>query len=163
MAVDGNKFGNDKRVRTENALKKPQHAWIRDIDNSFNAFIPTFASKVNFIGTEPMPASILAKQRDRAAHPEEYRCLVRFGEHKKQLENEELPNPYEEEIKAFDALVKANNEAKVAALVVPDEPTPYKLLDDTPFTFVDTEESLALMKVKLEQAREIAIDLEHHS
>ena len=46
---------------------------------------------------------------------------------------------------------------------VPAEPTPYKLLDDTPFTFVDTEELLEELRVKLSRAKEIAIDLEHHS
>ena len=79
-----------------------------------------------------------------------------------QLENEELPNPYTEEIKAFDALVKANDEIKVAALRVPAEPTPYKLLDETPFTYVDNEELLEEMREKLAKASEIAIDLEHH-
>ena len=75
----------------------------------------------------------------------------------------ELSSPYEEEIKTFDALVKANNEDKVAALRVPAEAMPYKLLDDTPFTFVDTEELLEELKHKLSRASEIAIDLEHHS
>ena len=46
---------------------------------------------------------------------------------------------------------------------VPAEPKPYKLLDDTPFTFVDTEELLEELRGKLSQASEIAIDLEHHS
>ena len=74
-----------------------------------------------------------------------------------------MPNPYTEEIKAFDALVKANDENKVAALRVPAEPTPYKLLNETPFTFVNTEELLEEMRVKLSKASEIAIDLEHHN
>lgn len=46
---------------------------------------------------------------------------------------------------------------------VPAEPMPYKLLDDTPFTFVDSEELLEELRVKLSRASEIAIDLEHHS
>ena len=74
-----------------------------------------------------------------------------------------MPNPYEEEIKAFDNLVKANNEEKAAGLKVPAEPTPYKLLDDTPFTYVDTAELLEEMREKLAQVTEIAIDLEHHN
>jgi hypothetical protein len=53
-----------------------------------------------------------------------------------------LPNPYEDEIKAFDNLVKANDDVKVVALRVPAEPTPYKTLEDTPLTLVDTEELL---------------------
>ena len=45
---------------------------------------------------------------------------------------------------------------------VPAEPTPYKLLDETPFTYVDNEELLEEMREKLAKANEIAIDLEHH-
>ena len=52
----------------------------------------------------------------KAQKPEEFRCLVKLGEHKKYYDNKELPNPYEDEIKAFDTLVKANDEQKVAAL-----------------------------------------------
>lgn len=74
-----------------------------------------------------------------------------------------MPNPYEDEIKAFDSCVKANDETKAQGLKVPDEPTPYKTLDDTPFTYVDTEELLEEMRGKLAQATEIAIDLEHHN
>ena len=114
MAVDGrNSSGHDRRMRTENALKKPQHAWIREIDNSYNVFIPTFTKKVHYITSEDLPASITAMQKQRAERPQDFRCLVQFGEHKRLKENEDLPNPYEEEIKAFDNLVKANDETKV--------------------------------------------------
>jgi len=74
-----------------------------------------------------------------------------------------LPNPYEDEIKAFDNLVKANDDKKVGSLRIPTEATPYKTLEDTPFTFVDTEELLEEMRGKLAEATEIAIDLEHHN
>lgn len=67
-------------------------------------------------------------QRRKAEKPDEFRCILQFGDHKKQLLNEELPNPYEDEIKAFDNLVKANDDVKAAALRVPAEPTPYKTL-----------------------------------
>ena len=59
--------------------------------------------------------------------------------------------------------MKANDETKVQSLVVPAEAIPYKTLDDTPFTYVNTEELLEEMRVKLCKATEIAIDLEHHS
>ena len=36
-------------------------------------------------------------------------------------------------------------------------------LDETPFTYIDTEEQLRAMVDKLEDAKEIAVDLEHHS
>lgn len=102
-------------------------------------------------------------QRRRAEKPEDFRCLLSFGDHKRQLENEDLPNPYEDEIKAFDTCVKANDEKKAAGLSVTTEPTPYKTLQNTPFTYVDSEELLEQMVGKLAQASEIAIDLEHHN
>ena len=48
IAVDTVKA--ERRVRIENALKKPQHAWIRDIDNSYNVFVPRLTEKVNYCG-----------------------------------------------------------------------------------------------------------------
>lgn len=42
----------------------------------------------------------------------------------------------------------------------PREPASF---EDTPYTWVDTPEALEAMVAKLQQAREIAVDLEHHS
>ena len=84
MAVDGRNSGNnDRRVRTENALKKPQHAWVRDIDNSYNVFVPSFDKKEHFITTESLGPEITAMQKQRSERPDDFRCLVQFGEHKK--------------------------------------------------------------------------------
>ena len=58
--------------------------------------------------------------------------------------------------------MKDNDETKVAALDVPSEARKYERLEDTPLTFVDTEELLEEMRVKLAAVSEIAIDLEHH-
>ena len=53
MAVDGR--NSDKRMpRTENALKKPQHAWNQLIDNSYNVFVPNFTKKEHYIGAESL-------------------------------------------------------------------------------------------------------------
>ena len=38
----------------------------------------------------------------------------------------------------------------------------YKPLEETPFTFVDTEEKLIELQQILEASKEIAVDLEHH-
>jgi exosome complex exonuclease RRP6 len=43
------------------------------------------------------------------------------------------------------------------------EPIPYRSFDETPFTWVNTEDGLDRMMEKLRSAREIAVDLEHHS
>ena len=150
-------------MRTENALKKPQQAWIRQIDNSYNTFVPSLTKSEHFISSATLDKLTVDTQKTKAENPDDFRCLVQFGDHKKQLENEELANPYEDEIKAFDNLVKANDDRKVAALKVPEEPHAYKTCEDTPFTFVDSEELLEQMRQKLAVATEIAIDLEHHS
>ena len=42
------------------------------------------------------------------------------------------------------------------------DPIPYLSFDDTKATFVDTPEAVATMLADLQQAKEIAIDLEHH-
>lgn len=46
--VVGQRAGTERRMRTENALKKPQHAWVREIDNSYNAFVPLLTKKEHF-------------------------------------------------------------------------------------------------------------------
>lgn len=154
----------DKRMKTENALKKPQHAWIRDIDNSYNVFVPSFEQKKHWKGPSgDLDAETQAMQKAKKERPEDFRCLLTFGEHKKQLDNNELSNPYENEVKQFDGLVKANDEKRVAALKVPTEAMAYKTLGETPFTFVDTAELLDEMATKLSAVTEIAIDLEHHN
>lgn len=43
------------------------------------------------------------------------------------------------------------------------DPVEPKSFDETPFTFVDTPEALESMVEKLRDAKEIAVDLEHHS
>ena len=84
--------------------------------------------KEHYWKKQTLEAPILEMQRKKAEKPDEFRCLINFGDHKKQLENEDLPNPYEDEIKAFDNCVKANDEKKAAGLSVPTAPTPYKTL-----------------------------------
>lgn len=102
-------------------------------------------------------------QKTKKERPEDFRCLMKFGEHKKQLDNNELSNPYENEVKHFDGFVKANDEVRAAALKVPAEAMAYKTLGETPFTFVDTPDLLDEMATKLSAVTEIAIDLEHHN
>ena len=70
-------------MRTENALKKPQHAWIRDIDNSYNVFVPALKEKVHYFNTPALPAKVSALQKLKAENPDDFRCIVRLGEHNK--------------------------------------------------------------------------------
>lgn len=50
-----------------------------------------------------------------------------------------------------------------SSLFTQSEPTPPRSFASTPFTFVDTPEQLAAMTAKLVKAKELAVDLEHHS
>lgn len=48
------------------------------------------------------------------------------------------------------------------SLFIDSKPVPPQSFDETPFEFVDTPEKLHRMVEKLKQAKEIAVDLEHH-
>jgi len=66
-------------------------------------FVPRASKKEHFRGPSgDLDPAIAKMQKLKAEKPEEFRCLLNFGDHKKQLDNEELPNPYEAEIKEFD-------------------------------------------------------------
>ena len=103
------------RMRTENTMRKPQHAWIRDIDNSYNNFVPCFTKKVHFIESADLPKEYQEAQARKEANPQDYRCLLTFGDHKKQGEEEVLPNPYVPEIEAFDKTVNQETSMEIPA------------------------------------------------
>ena len=125
--------------------------------------MPALKEKVHYFNTPALPSKVTALQKLKAENPDDFRCIVRLGEHNKHKDQNEAGNPYEDEMKAFDNLVKQGDQEKVSSLKVPEEAQKYGLLADTPFTFVDTEEVLMEVVEKLSAAKEIAIDLEHHS
>ena len=145
------------RVKTEHSIRKPQHAWIQDIDNSYHQFIPVVLKKEHFIETAGLSPEIQRAQEAKQKNPHDYRCLLNFGDYRTQ-DPQGLPNPYKAEIEAFDASINADEELTK----VPLNAQVYKALDETPFTFVDSEEKLSDLKRKLEASKEIAVDLEHH-
>ncbi|PPJ60821.1 hypothetical protein CBER1_10810 [Cercospora berteroae] len=63
------------------------------------------------------------------------------------------PHPYQHEIENYEY---------PARIYQRSEPIMYHPFDETTATFVDTEEALQDMLEELKQAKEIAIDLEHH-
>jgi hypothetical protein len=76
--------------------------------------VPSLTKKEHFRGPSgELDKEILAMQKLKSEKPEDFRCMLTFGEHKKQLDNNELSNPYESEIKQFDSYVKSNDEQKV--------------------------------------------------
>lgn len=67
--------------------------------------------------------------------------------------SDRYPHPYQLEIEQY---------RYPASLYTQSEPIPYHPFESTTATFVDTEEALHEMLGKLKQAKEIAVDLEHH-
>ncbi|GIZ48062.1 hypothetical protein CKM354_001113700 [Cercospora kikuchii] len=63
------------------------------------------------------------------------------------------PHPYQHEIENYEYPARIYQQS---------EPIMYHPFDETTATFVDTEEALQDMLEELKQAKEIAIDLEHH-
>ncbi|KZF21908.1 hypothetical protein L228DRAFT_269356 [Xylona heveae TC161] len=66
---------------------------------------------------------------------------------------EQYKHPYEAEIKECQYPPSVYDQV---------EPIPYRSFEDTAATFVDTPEAVAAMLAELKNAKEIAIDLEHH-
>jgi hypothetical protein len=66
--------------------------------------------------------------------------LVEFGEHKRQKDQVSVQNPYTEEIEEFDAKISQNDEDQLSALKIPDQAQMHKTLEETPLTYVETEE-----------------------
>jgi len=137
-------------------MRKPQHAWIADIDNSYDAFVPLLTAKPHCI--EDLPTEIIEAQ----AKQQESKTSRNFayGDHKQQKGQASFPNPYTPEIEAFDQSI--GEDGKLASLV-PDVATEFKPLENTTLTFVDTEEKLAKACEVLSSVTELAVDLEHHS
>lgn len=84
-------------------------------------------------------------------------AAVPFDESLKTRETEDglqqYPHPYENEIAQYEYPSRVYTHA---------DPIPYLPYESTTATFVDTEEAVEEMLEELKQAKEIAIDLEHH-
>lgn len=77
-------------------------------------------------------------------------CLKTFNDSKGR---EQYPHPYQTEIESYEYPQAVYEHA---------EPQQYPPFEDTTATFVDTPEALADMLAELANAKEVAIDLEHH-
>jgi len=74
-------------------MRKPQHAWWSEIDNSYHPFVPLIKSKPH--GISPIPQEIIVAQK------REISKNIAYGDHKIQDETVFLSNPYKEEIENF--------------------------------------------------------------
>lgn len=111
--------------------------WKDDIDNSTNPFVPKIKVKPNAI--TPLDKSIeQGILPEQATLPGQVRGF---------------PHPYQYELAhlGYEAWMLNSRTEQI-----------YASLEDTPITFVNTEEELVKLANKLQEVREIAIDLEAH-
>lgn len=74
-------------------MRKPQHVWWKEIDNSYHPFVTCLKNKPHQVSE--IPPEILAAQTNK---PHKFE----FKDHKIQEKTSSLPNPYQAEIEAFD-------------------------------------------------------------
>jgi exosome complex exonuclease RRP6 len=101
-----------------------------------------------------VPLEIRKAQEFKALNPVSSKQFT-LEDHRRQEESVSLPNPYKSEIEQHDRTVELIEAQDV-------EPCKYKLLEETPFLFVDKPEQLDELVGHLSQADEIAVDLECH-
>lgn len=136
--------------KTENTMRKPQHAWWKEIDNSYEVFIPILKDKPHAM--EGIPLEILDAQRKVVNR--EYT----IKDCKDQEKQQSLPQPYQKEITDFDTNLSADQ-------IKRGEPVKPIDVDQTKFEYVDTLEKLEALRDHLlqEDVTEIAVDLEAHT
>lgn len=129
-------------------IQRPQLKWLDKIDNSNTPFTPYLKSKPNAI--KPL-------EEDEVINDMEIDAVDNFIK-KARKGNKDFGtlcrHPYEYEISVFEPS-EEQLERKDTNL--------YGALDETDFSMVDTEEEFQKMFDHLKEAKEIAIDLEHHS
>jgi hypothetical protein len=107
------------------------------VDNSYYPFIPNL--KINSeegakpFGKYPLQKDTEKMIRDRLENPQKYKTFA-FGDHKRQKDQKVLPHPYQQELEDFDLAVSMMD------LPTQVKPQKYLGLDNTPFSFVETEE-----------------------
>lgn len=115
-------------------MRKPQHAWWKEIDNSYDVFIPILKDKPHSI--EGIPLEILDAQR-KVVNKE-----YSIKDCKDQEKQQSLPQPYQKEITDFDTNLSADQIKRGE----PVKPVP---VDQTKFEYVDTPEKLEALREHL--------------
>ena len=154
--------GSERVLRTDNSLRKPQHAWWKSVDNSYHPFVTSLKSKPN--GLSPIPQEIIEAQKVFAQNPSKFKNF-QMRDHKIQESSVSLPNPYKFEIESFDNHIDDQLDQFYESEKLKAEPQKYKSIDETSYRYIDTQEALADLAndLKEESTTEIAIDLEAHA
>lgn len=131
-------------------LPKPQLLFQDTIDNKNRStpWTPTLPTKHHAmvpLGFQtPLEYDLTAEEKADPSASESRRAReVKLAQHPYYYETRHLPYP--------------------TSMFTISDPVEPRSFEDTPFTFVDTPEALEQMVEKLQKAKEIAVDLEHHS
>jgi len=131
----GNSKSSTFKLLMAKNIQRPQLKWLDKIDNSNTPFIPYIKEKLH----------ALRKSLDKDVENMEDSITD---------DNPDIKHPYEFELSHLEP---------VSWQLECIKPQQYRSLDETKLTMVDNGESLTTMMNKLNQAQEIALDLEHHS
>ena len=81
--------GGRGMMKTENTMRKPQHAWIQSIDNSYNPFVPLVSIKHHSATTNEVHPRIKEAQKEKVDDPAKFK-LFEYGSYKQQDKQEGL-------------------------------------------------------------------------
>ncbi|BEI85109.1 hypothetical protein CcaverHIS002_0505100 [Cutaneotrichosporon cavernicola] len=136
-------------LRMNHGIEKPQLLFSDPVDNSPDRpmWMPTLPEKLHAM----VPMDFIAASDEDEPFVDDgtpsararYQRRVKARQHPYYFETRHLPYP--------------------TSMFMEREPAMPKSFEDTPFEFVDTPERLAALTEVLLQAKEIAVDLEHHN
>jgi exosome complex exonuclease RRP6 len=125
--------------------------WKDDIDNSTNPFVPRIRVKPNAL--VPLASSIINEKLEESTIQDASLREHVTGTMGVPLRSEGFPHPYQYELThlGYEKWMLDSRPEQI-----------YGKMEETPITFVNTEEALLKMARTLENVKEIAIDLEAH-
>jgi exosome complex exonuclease RRP6 len=146
-------------------ILRPQENWKDEIDNSYAPFVPKLPEKPNalvpmddiFIRQavmSPPKSKIGGEKQNMSKEMEMHLSSLGITSTTQNQAYGAYPHPYEYELNHLE--FREDDLKQV-------QPQMYKTLEETPFTWVDDADKLQVLSSKLEKAKEIAIDLEHHA
>lgn len=138
---------NKSKLPYAEKVEKPQLLFREKPDNSIIPFVPKLFVKPH--GIKPLPEQLITINNDRHKTGTPLPLILKNLGSKVDLQI--YNHPYEHEIKNCGV---PNTSIEVI---------PYKGLDETPLSIIESGLSLNLMIQELKQHKEIAVDLEHHS
>ncbi|XP_063965513.1 exosome complex component 10-like [Lytechinus pictus] len=129
-------------------IARPQLKFKDKVDNTNRPFVPVITSKPNAI--KPLQEVFDTVKKSSLRETDSLSPPKRDSE----TQTEVYPHPYQYELDHF--------EPHPSQLEPVDDPS-YAPMEATPFTLVDSVKKLKELSQSLQNSKEIAVDLEHHS